>query len=362
VETLMRARLLLILLSLPLVSTAVAQQFDRVAVFTQNKRAALKITVTGRDASGISVERNGSGVMVRSSGVIVTSSKLIGREDELADGTAGQRARTIEVFALDGNGVARSIGRASATIVPGYDVAILRITGENFSHASIDDTPVTGLPSVVTIIWDPMESVPTPITGDIVPTDNGRYGDGLTIRIPTIEGHEGAGVFGANGRLVGVITKRIDQTRVLAAPIYSWNTYLPPPSRVRPNDAEVAACETEERARRVARQPFSVGNGIRCENMGNSKHGVVSYRAPPNFTIAGQVSAADETNYGTVGAVEYRKEGDRVTEVKVELNCSTPNRPFGPGGWASSTLTGFIERILSQSELTQIRQSCLKRH
>jgi hypothetical protein len=94
--------------------------------------------------------------------------------------------------------------------------------------------------------------------------------------------------------------------------------------------------------------------------MGDSQSGIVVYKAPPDFTIAGQISKTDETNYGTVGPVEYKREGNRVTEAKADLSCSTPNRLFGPGGWAGSTLSGYIERLLSDADLSQIRQECLR--
>jgi hypothetical protein len=351
----------LLALLLLFTSTAKADQLDRGVIFTQNKRAAVKIVVTGRDATGLLKRRNGSGVMVRSSGAIVTSLSIVGRDEDWAESPQGGRDRRIEIFALDDNSVVRSLGPASAAIVPGREVAILRITGENFPHASIDDAPVTGLPSVVAIIWDPAESLPGPVTSDIVPTDAGKNGDGLTIRLAPVEGHDGAGVFGANGRLIGVITRRIDPSRVLAAPIYSFNAFLPPRSRVRPDETEIVACESQERARKIERQPFSTAGSIRCQNMGDSRRGVVTYKAPADFTIVGQVNKSDEANYGTVGPVEYRTEGERVTEAKVDLSCSTPNRPFGPGGWAGSTLSGFIERALSQNEINRIRQACLKR-
>lgn len=337
---------------------AFAQGIDRASILKQNKGASVRVSVAGKDPTGLMLVRNGSGVMVRSNGTVVTSKSLLGGDGDWQQ-KDGAPDRTIEVFHTDEHGVVRSIGKASAKVAPPSDVAVLQLTGQDFPYASLDDSSVADVSSVVSIIWEPDANGPDAVSGD-VSTDPGRFGDVLVIRALLIAGWEGAGVYGPGGRLIGVITKQIDDTRVAAEKIYSWMGRLPPLPNVRPNEKEVLECESAERTRRIERQPFSVASSIRCQNMGDSQQGIVNYKAPPDFSIAGEVGKADATNYGTVGPVEYKNEGTRVTEAKVDLRCSTPNRPFGPGGWAGSTLSGYIERVLSEAELNQIRQICLR--
>ncbi len=344
------------------IGSAGAQTVDRGAIFEANKQAVVRVTVTGRNASGQPVERRrGTGVMVRASGRILTSLNLVGRDEDWAEQPGGRRERFIDVSAPDGQGVERPLGRAVVTMVPARDVVMLNITGENFREAAIELTPPSSQSSVVALIWEPDAGRAEPVTGDLVPTDSGRYGDVITIRMPSLEGSEGAGVFNALGKLVGIISKRIDATRALAEPVHAFYPFLPPPTRAQRSSAEVAICESELRNSRAARQPFRVSNSVRCENMGDSRRGIAVYRAPPNFVIVDQVSKADQTNYGEVGPIVYGKDGDRVVHVSAELRCETPNRPFGPGGWSGTTLMGSIERVLSRDELVQIHEECLNR-
>ncbi|WP_316224614.1 MULTISPECIES: hypothetical protein [unclassified Bradyrhizobium] len=337
---------------------AIAQGIDRKATLKQNRDVAVRVTVTGRNQDGQVVVRNGAGVMVRSNGTVATSKSLLGRDEDWRS-NGGVPDRTIEVFATDEHGVVVSRGRASAQLAPPSEVAILQITGQNFPSATVEDGQVDDMSSAVLIIWEPDANGPDAVSGDLS-ADPGRFGDVLVVRALLTTGWEGAGLYGPGGRLIGVITKRIDDTRVAGEKIYSWLPRLPPPPNVRPNEKQVLECESAERDRRIERQPFTIANSIRCENMGDSQRGTVIYKAPPDFTIAGQVSKADETNYGTVGPIEYKNEGSRVTEARVDLSCSTPNRPFGPGGWAGSTLSGYIERVLGDADLNQIRQGCLR--
>jgi hypothetical protein len=104
-------------------------------------------------------------------------------------------------------------------------------------------------------------------------------------------------------------------------------------------------------------------NKVRCENFGDrhAQSGFTEYDAPPGFSIVGAVGHDDETNeYVHVSALTYVKDNlGRVVVVKAGISCDTPNRIGGSGGWAGTTLTGGIERILSESDLQAIRGSCL---
>jgi S1-C subfamily serine protease len=347
------------LIALAMIATATAQSIDRGSVWAANKQAVVKISVTGRNAAGASVPmRKGSGVIVRSNGVIVTALHVIGDDAEWME-TPNGRERRIEITGLDGNGIERNLGTASARAVPSYDLAILMIAASNLPAAPVADAPPADLASVVAIIWDPDSHQPEPVSADLVPTDRSRFRDNLTLRLAVIEGHSGSGVFNAENKLVGIITNQLDANRALAAPAFAFSQLLPPPLRARPTERDVAQCEAEARNMHVGRQAFSVQNGVRCQNMGDSQESVVQYNAPPGYSIVGQVQRVDETNYGSVGALQYVRDGARVTSVSANLRCSTPNRPFGPGGWSNATLNGFIEKVLAQDELVEIRRACL---
>jgi Trypsin-like peptidase domain len=293
-----------------------------------------------------------------SEAVIVTALHVVGQDAEWMESPNG-RDRNIEVFGLDANGIERSLGPAAARPVPSLDIAVRTIRASNLPEAVQADAVPSELGTLVAIISDPDSRQPEPVSADLVPTDRGRHGDNLTIRLAVLEGHSGSGVFGADGKLLGIITNQLGNTRALAAPTYLFAPFLPPRVKTRPAEEEVARCEAQERALRVNRQPFTVSSGVRCENMGDTQRNVAKYAAPPGWSIVGQVEKYDETNYGTVGPVEYHRDGARVSAMSASVQCATPNRPFGPGGWASTTLKGFIERSLTQTDLDELRRTCL---
>ncbi len=60
--------------------------------------------------------------------------------------------------------------------------------------------------------------VPEPVTADLVPTDQARFGGLLTARVGVEEGNSGSGLFDAQLRLAGVVVNRLDARRALAVP------------------------------------------------------------------------------------------------------------------------------------------------
>jgi hypothetical protein len=337
-----------------------SQPVDRESVWRANKQAIVSIKVTGKSADGeVAPPRTGSGVIIGPSGTILTALHVVGQESEWFKTPTGQYERQIEVIGLDQNGIQRLLGHASSTPVPSHDIAILHITAENLPSVKINAARTDPVASSVAIIWNPQEAQPEPVSADLVPTDQGQYGDVLTLRLAVIEGHSGSGVFAADSRLVGIITKKLDANRALAEPTYGLVAFLPEEPPVRPSEEQIAACETRVRAERASQQSFSASNSVRCQNMGDVQQGSTEYTAPPGYIIVGQVGQQNEVNYGTVGPVQYLKDGERVSAVHAWFKCETPNRPFGPGGWAGTTLTGRIERLLSPSEIGEIRRFCI---
>lgn len=341
--------------------SAHSQSIDRRGIWASNKQAVVKIIVTGQDAAGNPVSpRRGTGVIVRSNGTIVTALHVVGRDDEWKQTPAGLQRR-IEVFSLDDKDVERPLGIASAKPVPSIDVALLSLTASNLSAATVSDAVVDDLAPIVAIIWDPATAVPRPVSGDLEPTDKGKYGDNLTVVIAVLPGHSGSGVFDTKGHLVGVVTNKLDEFRALAIPVHQF-TYALPKIDSRPSEEAVARCEAELRKEKVDRQPFTETGRVRCENMGDEKRGSVTYTAPPGYSIVGSVKKEEQTNYGSVSQLIYEEEASRVVrKVNANLHCKTPDKIFGPGGWASATLKGFIEKVLPEGDLASIRVTCLAR-
>jgi hypothetical protein len=344
----------------PLYSAAQTTSPDRRSVWEANKQKVVRLKVTGRAPDGqLAPPRSGSGVIIGASGTVVTAAHVVGEDAEWFMTPTGQIEREIEVFALDQNDIVRSLGKATSTRVPSHDLAILHLTAERLPEAKIDSKAPDPFGTAIAMIWDPAAARPDAVSADLQPTDTGHNGDVLTLRLAVIEGHSGSGVFGADSRLIGIITNKLDANRALAEPARFLIPYLPTELPARPSEEQVAVCEARARGQRIDQQPFMASNGVRCDNMGDAQSGIAEYTAPPNYTIIGQVQHRDETNYGAVGPIEYVTDKDRVVTARASIKCETPKRPFGPGGWAGTTLTGLIERVLSSAELVEIRQTCL---
>jgi hypothetical protein len=194
-------------------------RFDRDAIWNANKQGAVRIKVSGRDASGKPTPaRTGTGIIVRSSGVIATAAQVVGQDAEWEETPSGPN-RVIEVFGLDVNDIERPMGKASSRLLSGLDIAILNITANDLFEPAMAGASPAKLDSVVAILWDPESSRPAPVRGDLIPTDGGKDGEKLTILLPVTEGHSGSGVFDCDNRLVGIITNRRGGTRVLATPV-----------------------------------------------------------------------------------------------------------------------------------------------
>jgi hypothetical protein len=209
---------------------AVAEPVDRNIVWSLNKQSVVKILVSGRDAGGSPVaQRVGSGVIVRSNGVVATALHVVGRDDDWFEMPGGRRDRKVEVLSLNANGIPQSLGTASVRAVPGVDIAILTLTATSLHEVELTDARPEELSSVVGILWDPDLNQPEPVSGDLVPTDRGRFGDLFTVRMAVVEGNSGSGLFAGNSKLVAVVTNQLGPSRALAVPVDQFFSFLPPP-------------------------------------------------------------------------------------------------------------------------------------
>jgi S1-C subfamily serine protease len=234
----MTVRCLVIFLACLLGSEHVrAQPIDRNIVWSLNKQSVVKVLVSGRNASGTPVpQRVGSGVIVRSNGVVVTALHVVGKDEEWFETPGGQRDRKIEVVSLNANGIQQSLGPASMRPISGVDIAVLALTASGLHEVDLAGSRPDELSSVVGILWDPELNQPEPVSGDLVPTDRGRFGDLLTVRMAVVEGNSGSGLFGNNNKLVAIVTNQLGSNRALAVPVDQFIAFLPPEAR--------AACPT----------------------------------------------------------------------------------------------------------------------
>jgi hypothetical protein len=209
---------------------AAAQPVDRNVVWSLNKQSVVKILVSGRDAGGSPVaQRVGSGVIVRSNGVVVTALHVVGKDEDWFETPGGRRDRKVDVLSLNSNGIPQSLGAASVRAVPGVDIAILTLTATDLHEAELADARPEELSSVVGILWDPDLNQPEPVSGDLVPTDRGQFGDLLTVRMAVVEGNSGSGLFAGNNKLAAVVTNQLGSSRALAVPVDQFLSFLPPP-------------------------------------------------------------------------------------------------------------------------------------
>ena len=218
---------------------AAAQSIDREAIrepiWTANKQTVVKLKVSGRDASGAPVAvRIGSGVIVRSNGVIVTALHVVGDDSDWLVLPGGRRDRKIEVIGLDEHGIERPLGDGSMAQVPGQDITIIYIVGSGLPTAAVSEASGVDADfgSAVAILWDPGSRQPELVYGDRVPTDKSRHGNKLTVRMPVGAGHSGSGLFGADKKLIGIITNQLDRNRALVVPTHAFSASLPPIANV----------------------------------------------------------------------------------------------------------------------------------
>ncbi|WP_316224615.1 MULTISPECIES: serine protease [unclassified Bradyrhizobium] len=207
-----------------------AEPVDRNVVWSLNKQSVVKVLVTGRDATGSPIaQRVGSGVIVRSNGVVVTALHVVGKDEDWFELPGGRRDRKVEVLSLNSNGIPQSLGIASVRAAPGIDIAILTLTASGLHEAELTDARPEELSSVVGILWDPDLNQPEPVSGDLVPTDRGRFGDLFTVRMAVVEGNSGSGLFAPNAKLAAIVTNQLGSSRALAVPTDQFQSFLPPP-------------------------------------------------------------------------------------------------------------------------------------
>lgn len=228
---------------------SLARAIDRTRIWDENRSTVVRIISSGRTPDNRAISLFGTGVMLASGNEVLTAGHVVGGTSDWLEQPDGSLVRTVEVFALDKNGVQESLGVASVSTVPEFDLAILHLSAHDLPGVHLSTTRPNQAGSVVVICWKKDAGVPYPQTVDVQPTDIGRYGDVLTLQKDVEEGESGSPVFDDNGDLVAVITSKLPGVgaaatfldRVSASRLPSRTGTLGPPSRCRAGTIQFVA-------------------------------------------------------------------------------------------------------------------------
>jgi TolB-like protein len=323
-----RAVAFALMLTVPLLLKPVdgaAQSMDPNGILDANRLSVVKIKVIGRETSGSRIPRDGSGVIIGSDGLIVTALHVIGQDSEWGTKTGGALDRTIEVTGLDANGIERGLGSAYATPVPGTDIALLRIGGTGYRTAAISDRPGAVLSSAVAILWDPGSTQPVPVEGALIPTEKPLHGNALTVRIPVQPGHSGSGLFGADKKLIGIITNQLSSSQALAVPVENFFWFLPPnirpTSRAAPtNHVAIPPFDNVGEDKTIANLALDIPEALNQQLVSSYRSlVVVPSRTCKQFAKCGASQIAKELQAGLVVDGSYRRLPDGRLRVTVNL-------------------------------------------
>ena len=99
--------------------------------------------------------------------------------------------------------------------------------------------------------------------------------------------------------------------------------------------------------------------GWRPLGRGETRSALVVYQAPPGYSIAGNVAMTDLSNInGSYGPVMYGSDHGHVVSATVQVQCRSPDQPFGPGGSMHVRLNGSIEMPVGAPEAAAAREAC----
>jgi S1-C subfamily serine protease len=199
-----------------------AQAVDKGKIWDANRGAVVKIHTfgTGANNSPKSIDA-GTGIFVSREGYILTALHVVGKDEDWSKvGPDHMPDRHVEVTLLNHAGSPHVISRnAYVKIIPGVDLALLRVDGHCFQYAKLAAQRPSGFPTLVAIVWG-ADTVPHPTSADLTEmTDVSLSGDKLTLdRIAAAGGYSGSPLFNAAGEVVGVLDNRLGDFRALAIP------------------------------------------------------------------------------------------------------------------------------------------------
>jgi hypothetical protein len=214
-------------------SPALSQSFDLKKLWEATRNAVVKIDVSGYDATGTPVPvQHGTGIIVRSSGVIITALHVVGHSGDWKLDPDGQRERTVSVTRLGSNGIPQRLGNATVMEEDALDIAILNIAAYGLPNIKLYEDLPDDFSQIAALPWDPDAPIAKgPILGQLI---NSPIANRLAMTVPVIAGNSGAAVFDHMGRIVGIITNQLGNSAALATPSFEIFRLLPPLPDVNP--------------------------------------------------------------------------------------------------------------------------------
>ncbi len=165
-------------------------------IFARNSDAVVQIFVNGRIS--------GCGFIVSSDGLVFTANHVVTTEESKFTEVSAE----IEV---------RKIGQRShvATVISQSipsDTALLRIIADDLPHVAIGDlksVQPSSAATMITFLPDSRANVPLLVTGTVSGVGVVNGANAIVLQMPIRKGFSGSPVFGADGRVIGIITTRL---------------------------------------------------------------------------------------------------------------------------------------------------------
>jgi tetratricopeptide (TPR) repeat protein/TolB-like protein len=348
---------------------AAAQSIDTQAVWVANKPTAVQVKVWGKDASGGVSVRTGSGVIVGSNGEIVTALHVVGKDSDWLDVPERGLDRRIEVIALGANGIEHSLGLASASPVPGQDIAVLHTAGSGLPEAAISEARAGDLAPVVVILWDPDSKQPKPVEGYLVPTEKGKHGSMLTVRMKVMPGHSGSGIFGADKKLIGIITNQLGDSEALAVPVQAFSWFLAvvaniqPAPRLKWNHIAILPFRNVDQDKSIDQLSVQIPIALNGELGRHYSLSLVPIRSCLKYKECTARDVGRDLNVGIVVDGSYQLFGERL-HVTVDLIDSSQDYQFWSHSFdiARSDILNLIGQMIPRIEaVLQLRSDSASR-
>ena len=217
--------------------TYLEEDFDYNALYEENYKAVVTVSVTGTVSNGFfgakEVTRVGSGFIISEAGYILTSASLIDKLNNLS-----------EIEAILYNGDAFSVQTQGITQAANLDIALMQFS-EEFSYQDENGQKMTGMPDVVEFsnsddleygencayiatysdsedyfvsLAEGIVSKPKNTDSDFSDYINGKRGNEAYITadylvqtsITSNEGNEGSALFDSEGKVAGVLTTKAE--------------------------------------------------------------------------------------------------------------------------------------------------------